>query len=134
VFACTNDPELNGRIAQDARESRIFVNAADQPAECDFFAASTIADGEVVVAVSTGGSAPGLARRIAEQLSSVMPPRVGEFADLLGECRSVVRAAVSDAHRRGEILKELAGEATYRLFIQRGPQAVRTRLSDMLKE
>jgi len=134
VFACTNDPELNRRIAQDARELRIFVNAADQPAECDFFAASTVADGDVVVAVSTGGNAPGLAKRIAKQLSSAMPPRVGEFADLLGKCRAVVRTTVSDTHRRGKILNELASDATYRLFIQRGPEAVRTRLSDMLKE
>jgi len=134
VFACTNDSELNGRIARDARESGILVNAADQPGECDFFAASTITDGEVVVAVSTGGSAPGLAKRIAEQLLAAMPPRVGEFADLLGKCREVVRTTVSDAGRRGDILNELAGDATYRLFIQRGPEAVRSRLSDMLKE
>jgi len=134
VFACTNDPELNSRIARDAREARILVNAVDQPPECDFFAASTVADGEVVVAVSTGGSAPGLAKRLARQLADAMPPRIGEFAELLGKCRDVVRTTVTDVAKRSRILSELAGDATYQLFIEHGADAVRRHLSEMLKE
>ncbi len=133
VFACTNDPALNERIAQDARRSHALVNVADQPAECDFFAASTIVDGEVVVAVSTSGQAPGLAKRVAGRLSAAMPPRIGEFAELLGDCRSIVRTAVDDIDRRRRIMNELSDEGAYDLFIERGPQAVRSRLSELLK-
>lgn len=133
VFACTDEPGLNSRIARDARHAGALVNVADEPKECDFFAAATIVDGEVVVAVSTGGCAPGLAKRVAGRLSTAMPARLGEFAELLGDCRSIVRSAVAEIDRRRRIMNELSGEGAYDLFIEHGPQAVRDRLGELLK-
>ena len=128
AFACTDDPELNARIAADARRAGALVNAADQPEDYDFFTPAVTRDGNVVVAVGTGGAAPGLAGQLRQTLARALPERIGQFAAVLDELREEVRSAVSDPGRRGRIMKRLAGEQTYRAFLAGGGQAVREAL------
>jgi len=132
VFACTDDRSVNARIVADARKSGSLVNAADQPADCDFFMPAVAADGDVVVAVGTGGTAPALAAMLKHRLIAALPPRIGQFADLLGEIRQELIAAIPDAARRGEIVRRLSTEEVYHAFAAAGPAAVRERLGQML--
>ncbi len=132
VFACTDDPAVNTRIAADARQAGIWVNAVDQPADCDFFAAAQITDGDIVIAIGTGGDAPALAKRLKATLASALPPQAGEFAAALGTCRQRVLAKVPDLTRRMAILTDLAGEDAYQAFLTGGKAALAARLTDHL--
>jgi len=134
VFACTDQRELNARIAADARSAGALVNVADQPDDCDFFVPAVARDGEIVLAVGSGGTAPALAGRLRDAARSAMPERVGEFASLLAALRAQARPAVPDAERRGRIMKRLAGEATYRLFLRQGREAVENLLKQLIAE
>jgi len=124
VFACTDDRAANARIASDARKAGAIVNAADQPDDCDFFLPACVRDGDVVVAIGTGGNCPALAAMLKRKLQTAIPPDLGRFAELLGELRAQLQAAVPDARRRGRIMKQLAGEQTFETFRTRGPAAV----------
>lgn len=125
VFACTDDADLNARIVADARARHALVNVADVPGLCDFYAAAAVAEGDVVVAVGTGGAAPALARRLKGVLADALPERVGEFAEALRQIRTEIIARVPDVERRSAILKRLAGPAGYDAFLQGGLEALR---------
>ncbi|MBN1554391.1 MAG: bifunctional precorrin-2 dehydrogenase/sirohydrochlorin ferrochelatase [Phycisphaerae bacterium] len=131
VFACTNNRELNSRVASDARNRGLLVCAVDQPEDCDFFSPAVARDGNVVVAVGTGGSAPFLARRLAEQFQTALPEHIGAFAECLAAIREELQTTNLPVERRRDILRELASEKTYRAFRAEGPSAVR-RISDTL--
>jgi len=120
VFAATGDAALNARIAADARAAGALVNAADQPADCDFFVPAVATDGDVVVAVGTGGTCPALAAALKRRLARALPPRVGEFAAALAAARKHVRANVPDPPRRARILKHLAADAGHDAFMSAG--------------
>ncbi len=120
VLACTNDAALNARIAADARAAGALVNAADQPEDCDFFVPAVAGEGEVVLAVGTGGASPALAAALKDRLARRLPPRVGAFAGALRDARRHVRERVPDAGRRREILTRLAGRAGYKVFMEAG--------------
>ena len=124
VFACTDDAALNTRVATDARSAGAMVNVADRPEECDFLAPAVVADGEVVVAVGTGGAAPALAGTIRDRLAGHLPRRVGEFAAALGQVRQHLHRHVQDSAKRGHILKILAGEQGLRAFTEAGVEAL----------
>jgi len=124
AFACTDDPALNTRIAADARSRRVPVNVADAPELCDFYAASTVIDGDVVIAVGTGGTAPALARRLRRILADALPDRVGEFAAALGRLRGQLIERVDDPGRRRAILQRLASAEGYEAFLQGGIDAL----------
>ncbi len=134
VFACTDDAPLNARIANDARAAGAIVNCVDQPEDCDFFVPAVTADGDVVVAIGTGGAAPALAGRLKHLCADALPDRIGEFAELLLNMRDKVKAGVDDLARRSEILKHLAGEESYQAFRTGGAAAMETILDQLLTD
>jgi siroheme synthase-like protein len=92
-FVATDDGAVNARVAADARQRRIWVNAADDPANCDFILPAVVRSGAVVVAASTGGASPALARRLREDLTAFLDEGYGPLAELLAGVRREVRAA-----------------------------------------
>ncbi len=110
------------------------MNVADVPAACDFYLPAVARDGEVVVAVGTGGAAPALARQLARQLAEALPERVGEFAAWLSCLREELQAGEPDAARRRDILRRLAGAEGQRRFAAGGDDALRGLLAEMLQE
>ena len=134
VFACTDDDALNARIADDARAAGAIVNCVDQPEDCDFFVPAVVTDGDVVVAIGTGGAAPALAGRLKHLCADALPERIGEFAELLLSMRDKVKAGVADIARRGEILKHLASEESYQAFRTGGATPLETILDQLLTD
>lgn len=131
AFACTSSRQVNAAVAADARAAGVWVNAADQPEDCDFFSAATFADGAVVVAVGTGGAAPGLAGQLRRQLADALPPDVGAFAAALAELRPTLQHARATAAGRHALWQELAGPAGQQAFADGGPAAL-AELADTL--
>lgn len=133
VFACTDDAALNTRISRDARTIGALVNAVDQPDDCDFYVPAIVSDGDVTVAIGTAGAAPALAGNLKRRLAAALGPGIGKFAALLTDLRSQLRTAEDDLARRGEIMKDLSSDETYKLFIEAGGEAVRARYMKLLE-
>ncbi|MFP3937079.1 MAG: bifunctional precorrin-2 dehydrogenase/sirohydrochlorin ferrochelatase [Phycisphaerae bacterium] len=124
VFACTDDRELNRRIAADARARGALVNAADQPEDCDFFVPATTEDGDVVVAVGTGGASPALAGRLARTLADALPDEVGAYAAALADIRRRLIDSETPGDARRKALLALGGEEGYAAFRDGGAEAL----------
>jgi siroheme synthase-like protein len=92
VVAATDDKAVNARVATDSRSGRVLVNAVDDPDSCDFILPSVVRRGEVVLAISTGGLSPALARRLREELEAYLSEDFGPLVELLAEVRGDLRA------------------------------------------
>lgn len=68
VFSATGDPLATAAVAAEARRVDAWLNAADEPASCDFTLPSVGRHGLFTVAVSTGGAAPAVAARVRRRL------------------------------------------------------------------
>ena len=68
VVTATDDPAVNAAVAADAQRRGIWVNAADDPANCTFTLPAVARDGPVTVAVSTGGASPALASHLRSEI------------------------------------------------------------------
>jgi precorrin-2 dehydrogenase / sirohydrochlorin ferrochelatase len=91
-FSATDDGVVNSEVAAEGRRRGIWVNAADDPAYCDFILPSVVRRGDVVVAASTGGSSPALARRLREDLTAFLSDDYEPLAELLSDVRREVRS------------------------------------------
>jgi siroheme synthase-like protein len=129
VFACTDDRDLNSRVAADARKLGALVNAADQTEDCDFTMPAVADDGPVVVAIGTGGACPALAGWLRDRLKDAMPAKVGSFAKLLSRLRRQLQARSDSPAARGRAIRELVRQGGYEAFIAGGPKAVRELLA-----
>ena len=81
----------NERVAADARRSGVLVNVVDEPALCDFIVPSVVRRGDVVLAISTGGLSPALARWLREELEAYLSEDFAPLAQLLAEVRGELR-------------------------------------------
>jgi len=87
VFVATNDEEVNAMAHHEGRERGVWVNAADDPAHCDFILPSVLRRGDLTVAVSSGGGSPALARTIREELEIHLSQEYEQLAQLAAEAR-----------------------------------------------
>jgi len=92
VFAATHDRGVNATVATDARRRRVWVNAADDPDHCDFILPSVLRRGSLLVAVTTGGRSPALARVVREELERLFGRDYAVLTELAGDVRRELRA------------------------------------------
>jgi precorrin-2 dehydrogenase / sirohydrochlorin ferrochelatase len=71
VIAATDQDEVNEAVYRDARDQGIIVNVVDDPGRCDFILPSVFQQGDLSIAVSTGGKSPALAKKLARDLNSI---------------------------------------------------------------
>ncbi|WP_457553068.1 precorrin-2 dehydrogenase/sirohydrochlorin ferrochelatase family protein [Desulfobacula sp.] len=87
VFAATNNSDLNQQIKHDASLLNILCNVADAPDNSDFLLPSIIDRGDLIVAVSTSGTSPAMAKRIRQNLENYLGPEYEPFLRLMGNIR-----------------------------------------------
>ena len=123
IIAATDDDEVNRKVAAAARARRIPVNVADQPALCTFILPSIIDRSPVIVAVSTGGASPVLARLLRARLETMIPASYGRLATLVGSFRAQVQARFKPAERRRFWERVLQGPIAELIFSGRDQDA-----------
>jgi siroheme synthase-like protein len=56
LYSCTNNPDLDKRIARDGRDAGVLVNIHDHPALCQFVSPAIYQNGHLRIAVSSNGT------------------------------------------------------------------------------
>ena len=91
AFVATADPGVSAEVAREGRDLGVWVNAADDPSHCNFILPSLLQRGELMVAVSSGGSSPALSRAIREELESYFTEDYTTLAEVVGEVREELK-------------------------------------------
>ena len=92
VMAARDDPSDNASLQADARAAGVPLNAADDPAHCDFILPAVVRREPLTLAISTGGGSPAMARRVREELTEYLDADTSSLADLVAEVRAELRA------------------------------------------
>ncbi len=117
VIAATDDQTVNQHVAAEARRRKLPVNVVDQPKLCSFIMPAIIDRSPVVIAVSTGGGVPVLARLIRGKLETMIPSTYGDLARLATEFRDRVKARFSNTQARRIFWEDtLQGPIAERVF------------------
>ncbi len=90
AIAATDDRQVNEKIFLKASASRIPVNVVDDPRHCSFIVPSIISRGEILLAISTGGQSPALARALREKLQKEIGPEYAVMLKMLGAIRKKI--------------------------------------------
>ncbi|MEM7358603.1 MAG: siroheme synthase CysG [Pseudomonadota bacterium] len=124
ITAATNDEAVNKRVSELAQARNIPVNVVDQPELCSFITPSIVDRSPVVVAISTGGGAPVLARMLRSKLESFIPASYGRLAAVMHKYRDRAKAQFStEAARRRFWENVVQGPIAELFFAGRDQQA-----------
>jgi len=91
IISATDDSSLNASVSELAQKARIPVNIVDSPKLSSFIMPSIVDRSPVIIAVSSGGKAPVLARIIRAKLETIIPNAYGTLAEIAGEYRQKVK-------------------------------------------
>jgi uroporphyrin-III C-methyltransferase/precorrin-2 dehydrogenase/sirohydrochlorin ferrochelatase len=94
VIAATDDQAVNLAVHAAALARRIPVNVVDQPKLCTFAMPAIIDRSPILVAISTGGTSPVLARLLRARLESLIPAGLGRLAALGEKFRGLVKQRI----------------------------------------
>ena len=100
VIAATDDKALNRVVAAEARARNIPVNVVDDPEPSTFITPAIIERPPLTLAISTGGAAPVLARRLRERLEAELPQSYGDLAAYTQSRRDRVKSVLDQPKRR----------------------------------
>lgn len=92
AVAATGDDEVNRAVYEDGQAAHVWVNSADDPANCSFILPAVARQGPVSVAVSTSGYSPALASWLKAHAAEHMGPELAELAEMLAEARARLKA------------------------------------------
>ncbi len=124
VISATNDAVINKKVSELANKVGIPVNVVDAPELCSFIVPSIIDRSPVVVAVSSGGRSPVLARLLRAKLETMIPASYGRLANLLDGYRDAVKKKFSNTLKRRRFWEViLQGPVTELMFSGREKQA-----------
>jgi precorrin-2 dehydrogenase/sirohydrochlorin ferrochelatase len=107
AVAATDDEAVNAHVAADARAAGVLVNVVDRPALCDFIVPSVVDRGRLLIAISTGGAAPSLARKTRERFQKEFGPEYAILLDALAEVRYRYKSADLPESTRRKLFERL---------------------------
>ena len=99
VIAATDDRTLNRAVAAAADAANVPVNVVDDPEPSSFITPSIVQRDPILVAISTGGAAPVLARRLRERIEALLPTAYGRLAQFMDRNRPRVKSLPVEARR-----------------------------------
>ncbi|HDZ8964658.1 TPA: uroporphyrinogen-III C-methyltransferase [Aeromonas dhakensis] len=132
VVAATDRREVNALVYQSANQARIFANVVDDPKRSSFIMPSIIDRSPLMVAISSGGKAPVLARLLREKLEAMLPQHLGAVAAFAGRLRDRVKARFATMGERRRFWERLLGADRLGQALARGDSASANQLADTL--
>lgn len=135
VIAATDDDSVNQQVAAAAEARRIFCNLVDAPEQASVIMPSVIDRSPLMVAVSSGGTAPVLARILREKLEALLPQHLGLLARYAGTLRRRIKSTFASPGERRRFWEKLFG--SHRLaqaLAQQAQDSVATLTETLLTE
>jgi precorrin-2 dehydrogenase/sirohydrochlorin ferrochelatase len=117
IIAATDNKEINERIEEEAEENQL-VNVISNPerGNCHFPAA--LRRGKLLIAVSTEGASPKLAKHIRNELEEIYDETYEDYLEFLNECRVQIKQLDCDKTVRHKLLQQILQEE-YRMSTEK---------------
>ncbi len=134
VIAATDDSELNHRISRMAEKRGLLINAVDQPADCNFIVPSLVKRGDLLIAISTSGQSPALARRLRKELEAQFACEYELYLVLMGRLRELVRQSDLCLNERSDLFKYLTESNLFDLVCRKDSKEIKSMLRGVVPE
>ena len=134
AIAATDDRAVNEAVYAEAERLGVPLNAVDDLEHCSFIAPAIHREGDITVAVSTGGKSPALAVRLRQRVARLVGRAEARLCALLGELRPELAERVPDARARTALWYEIVDSDVIE-FVRRGDiDGARGRIEELISE
>ncbi len=119
VYGATDDRKVNRFMADETKEGKVLINVVDRPKLGNFIAPAVVKRGDLVIAVSTAGASPALAKKARRDLESIFGQEYEKALELLGALRKEFKRRAHSFSDRQRILTDLVNSPLLE-YVRRG--------------
>lgn len=134
VIAATDDNALNATVFDEADRRRVLANVVDDQPKCSFIFPSIVDRSPLVVAISSSGTAPVLARMLREKLEALLPASLGTMAEIAGNWRGRVKDQLRSMTERRRFWEKAFGGRFAALVESGQPELAEQALEETLMQ
>lgn len=107
VISASNSRRVNSSVYDEADREGTLVNVVDDPPRCNFIVPSVVNRGDLRVAISTSGRAPGLSKRMRKELEAYLGPEYGTYLEIVGAVRKKLLKNRAKSDKKERVIKTL---------------------------
>jgi len=133
LIAATDDAGVNEAVFQAGNARQTLVNSVDQPAISSAIFPALVDRSPVLVAISTGGRSPTLARLVRSWVEARLPARLGDLATFIGERRELVKQRLPGIPARQRLWQRVISGAAAEAIFRGDDSAARERFDEVLQ-
>jgi uroporphyrin-III C-methyltransferase/precorrin-2 dehydrogenase/sirohydrochlorin ferrochelatase len=134
VVAATPDPMVNRKVHEDATALALPVNVVDSPELCTVIFPSIIDRDPLLIAVSSSGQSPVLARLLRRRIEALVPGAYGRLARFAGRLRKPVKAAIPEEGPRRLFWEHVMDGSVAEQVLAGREEAAEQRLREQLQD
>lgn len=132
AYGASEDEARDADLHEGAKAAGVLANVADVSEYCDFITPSVVDRSPLVIAISSGGTAPVIARILRARIESLLPPAYGRMAEFLGRFRDRVLGGIKTATQRRRFWESMIDGPAGDHFLAGDPQRAEQHLLDSL--
>jgi len=107
VVGASGSYRVNSEVFEESKKLKTLINVVDDPELCNFIVPSVIERGPLVVAISTSGKAPGLAKKLRVDLERHIGEEYGAFTEIVGAVRKKLLKNGANHDKKERVIKAL---------------------------
>src|SRR2546423_2556142 len=134
AIAATDDRAVNEAVYAEAERLGVPLNAVDDLEHCSFIAPAIHREGDITVAVSTGGKSPALAVRLRQRIARVVGRVEARLCGLLGELGPGLATRVPDVRARTALWYEIVDSDVIDHLRRGDVEGARRRIDELVSE
>jgi len=100
AYGTSQDPSRNKRLYKGAKKAGALASVDGVSKYSNFITPSVVDRAPLIVAISSGGTAPIIARILRARIEALLPPAYGRMAEFMGKFRKSVRASIKGGANR----------------------------------
>jgi uroporphyrin-III C-methyltransferase/precorrin-2 dehydrogenase/sirohydrochlorin ferrochelatase len=134
IICATDNSDVNKQVSVEAQERKLPVNVVDSPDLCSIITPAIVDRSPLMIAITSGGDAPVLARQMRAKLEIMFPSAYGSLAKVASKFRHRVKTIVTSEEKRlrfwEKVFNGLAAEKAFAGKIEEAEQAIEDQLND----
>jgi len=131
VIAATDSAGVNTQVASACRKKHILANVASSPEESTFIVPSVVERGDLLIAISTSGTSPALAKKVRQDVEQRYGTEYEIFLEKLSALRKRVLEEVPDESKRRQVFQAIVDSDVIELIRQGKTHAAELRMAEI---
>lgn len=124
VIAATGNQRVHDQVWAEGQANGQLVNVMDVIPQCNFHAPSVVRQGQLTIAIGTGGAAPALAATLRKRFEKGFGPEYAEFLEYAQALRPIVAERIPTFKRRAEFWYDLIEGSNAIALLRNGERAL----------